>query len=139
LREVSVRTFFFSTFAIFLFCGMLAAQIKPEWKDVIGTWEGDTTCVTQPPSCTDGHNLYRVKPDKDDPDKLTLETFKMANNRPEFTGNLTCKYSAEDKVLTCPGPGRALYTFTVGDGAMDGQVTTGKEKTVLRKIALKKK
>jgi hypothetical protein len=134
-----VRTLSLLIIAIFLVSGTLAAQIKPEWKDVIGTWEGDTTCVTQPPACTDAHNIYRVKPDKDDPDKLTVETFKMADNRPEFTGNLTCKYSADDKVLSCPGPGRSLYTFTVGDAEMDGEVTAGKEKTVLRKIALKKK
>src|SRR5579884_1210306 len=57
----------------------LFAQIKPEWKDVIGTWEGDSTCAVPSSPCHDEHNLYRVKPDKDDPDKLTVEGFKVEN------------------------------------------------------------
>lgn len=117
----------------------LVAQIKPEWKDVIGTWEGDSTCAAPGGSCQDEQVLYRVKPDKNDPDKLSLETFKIADNRPQFTGMLSCTYSEAEKVLTCPGTKRELWTLTAGDGTLDGAVTMGKEKTVYRKISLKKK
>jgi len=119
--------------------GSLAAQTKPEWKDVIGTWQGDSTCAVQNSPCHDEHALYRVKPNKDDPDKLTLEAFKVENNRPEFIGDLTCTYAPEEKILTCPGAKRDVWTFNVGDGTMDGTLTTGKEKTVYRKVSLKKK
>jgi len=136
------RIFFAGTI---IFCviagGRLAAQIKPEWKDVIGTWQGDSTCVVPNSPCHDEKALYRVKPDKDDPDKLTIEAFKVVENRPQFMGNLSCKYAPEEKVLTCTGntPKRDMWTFNVGDGTMEGTLTTGKEKTLYRKISLKKK
>jgi len=117
-----------------------AQQIKPEWKDVIGTWQGTSTCTTPNSPCTDEQALYRVKPDKNDPDKLTMETFKMANTRPEFMGNLTCKYAAEQKTLTCYGAKRDIWSFTVSDNnTMDGTLTIGKEKTLYRKISLTRK
>ena len=128
-----------------VFCALLtvslSAQVKPEWKDVIGTWEGDSTCAVPNSPCHDEHNLYRVKPDRDNPDKLMIEAFKVENNRPQFVGNLNCKYAAEERVLTCSGdtPKRNVWTFNVGDGTMDGTLTVGKEKTVYRKISLKKK
>jgi hypothetical protein len=118
-----------------------AAQIKPEWKDVIGTWEGDSTCTVPNSPCHDEQALYRIKPDKDDPDKLTLEGFKVVDKRPQFMGNLACKYAPEAKALTCFGntAKRDVWNFQVGDGTMDGTLTVGKEKTLYRKITLKKK
>jgi len=117
------------------------AQVKPEWKEVIGTWEGDSICTLPDSPCHDEHALYRIKPDKDDPDKLTLEGFKVVDKKPQFMGDLACKYAAENKVLTCSGntPKRDIWTFQVGDATMDGTLTIGKEKTIYRKIALRKK
>lgn len=123
-----------------LLVGSVAAQMKPEWRPVIGTWSGDSTCAVPSATCHDEQALYRVKPDKKDPDKLTLEAFNMENNRPEHIGNFTCKYAAEEKVLTCYGAKRDVWSFNVGDdGTMNGTVTVGKEKTLYRKITLKKK
>lgn len=127
------------TLAILFVSSLQAQQIKPEWKDVIGTWQGTSTCAEPSSPCTDEQALYRVKPDKNDPDKLTLEAFKMISNRPEHIGNLSCKYAAEEKVLTCYGVKRDVWSFNVGDRSMDGTVTVGKEKTLYRKISLTKK
>jgi hypothetical protein len=117
------------------------AQIKPEWKDVIGTWTGASTCTVPNSPCHDEQALYRVKPDKNDPDKLALEAFKIVDNKPEFIGLLSCKYAAAEKILTCGGntAKRDVWSFNVGEGTMDGTLTVGKEKTVYRKISLKKK
>jgi hypothetical protein len=123
------------------FAAATAQQIKPEWKDIIGTWQGASTCTDPNSPCTDEQALYRVKPDKNDPDKLTLEAFKIVANRPEFMGNLTCKYAADKKSLTCFGAKRDVWTFNLGDNnnTMDGTLTVGKEKTLYRKISLTKK
>jgi hypothetical protein len=119
----------------------LAAQVKPEWKPVIGTWEGDSVCTVPDSPCHDEHALYRVKPDKDDPDKLALEAFKIVDKRPQFMGTISCKFAAEEQVLTCTGntPKRDVWSFNVGEGTMDGTLTIGKEKQLYRKITLKKK
>jgi len=118
-----------------------AAQTKPEWKDVIGTWEGDSTCTVPSSPCHDEHALYRIKADRDDPDKLVAEGFKVVDKKAQFMGNLDCKYAPDEKVLTCTGntPKRDLWTFQVGDGTMEGTLTIGKEKTLYRKISLRKK
>ena len=127
------------TLAFLAVSALQAQQIKPEWKDVIGTWQGTSACAETSSSCTDEQALYRVKPDKSDPDKLTLEAFRMVNNRPEHIGNFSCKYAAEGKVLTCYGAKRDIWSFNVGDNTMDGTVTVGKQKTLYRKITLAKK
>ncbi|HUN89898.1 MAG TPA: hypothetical protein VMU28_13955 [Terriglobales bacterium] len=113
---------------------------KPEWKDVIGTWEGSSTCAVANSPCHDEQALYRIKQDRSNPDKLQLEGFKVVNNRPEFMGDLECNYAADDKVLTCSDPAKhGIWTLHVTDTGMDGTVTVGKEKTVYRKITLQKK
>ena len=113
---------------------------KPEWKDVIGTWVGSSTCTVPTSPCHDEQALYRVKPDRNDPEKLALEGFKVVNNRPEFMGELSCKYVADDKVLTCVDPAKhGVWTLHVTDTGMDGTVTVGKDKTVYRKITLTRK
>ncbi len=129
------------SFLLLGFAVSSSAQVKPEWKDVIGTWEGDSTCTVPDSPCHDEHALYRIKPDKDDPDKLTLEAFKMVDKKALFMGNLGCKYAAESKTLTCSGntPKRDVWTFQVGEGTIDGELTVGKEKTLYRKVSLKKK
>lgn len=138
--EAVMRILVFLAFLITISASSaLAQQIKPEWKDVIGTWQGTSTCAVPSSTCADEQSLFRVKPDKNDPDKLTMETFKMVGTRPEFTGNLSCKYAADAKVLTCYGSKRDIWTFTAGENAMDGTLTTGKEKTVSRKVSLTRK
>ena len=113
---------------------------KPEWKDVIGTWEGSSVCTVPNSPCHDEQALYRIKPDRSDPDKLQLEGFKIVNNRPEFMGDLACKYAADDKTLTCVDPAKhGVWTLHVTDTGMDGTVTVGKEKTIYRKITLQRK
>ena len=130
-------------FSLLTFCLLLSysliAQIKPEWKPVIGTWEGDSVCTVPDSPCHDEHALYRVKPDKDDPDKLTLEAFKIVDSRPQFMGNLSCRYEAEKQVLTCYGSKHDVWSFNVTENSMDGTLTVGKEKQLYRKITLKKK
>lgn len=119
----------------------LSAQVKPEWKSVIGTWEGDSVCTVPDSPCHDEHALYRVKPDKDDPDKLVIEAFKVVEKRPQFMGTLGCQFDDQQQVLTCTGntPKRDKWTFQVGEGTMEGTLTLGKEKQLYRKITLKKK
>lgn len=114
---------------------------KPEWKDVIGTWAGTSTCTVPASPCHDEQALYRIKPDRNDPDKLQLEAFKVVNNRPEFIGDLPCKYAPDEKVLTCSGntQHRDVWEFHVTDAGMDGTLTVGKEKTLYRKISLQRK
>jgi len=131
------------SFALLWLAGgqLCQGQIKPEWKEVIGTWQGDSTCTVPASPCHDEQALYRVKPDKNDPDKLQMEMFKVVNKRPEFMGDLSCQYAAEDKVLACTGntPKRDLWTFHLTDSGMEGTLTVGKEKSLYRKITLQKK
>ncbi|HVZ18346.1 MAG TPA: hypothetical protein VG897_14595 [Terriglobales bacterium] len=129
-----------SALAMALLVGLSAVgQVKPEWKPVIGTWEGDSVCTVPGSPCHDEHALYRIKPDKDDPDKITLEAFKVVDSRPQFMGNISCRYDAEKQILTCNGTKRDVWSFNVAEGSMDGTLTVGKDKQVYRKITLKKK
>jgi hypothetical protein len=116
-------------------------QIKPEWKPVIGTWEGDSTCTVPSSPCHDEHVLFRVKPARENPDKLEIEAFKIVDKKPVYMGTLPCEFAEATSVLTCTGnPSRRdLWMFNVSGDTMSGTLTTGKEKTLYRKIELKKK
>jgi len=134
------RWMFLASLAL-LYSSSLLAQVKPEWKPIIGTWEGESICTVPDSPCHDEQALYRIKPDKDDPDKIVAEGFKVVDKRPQFMGILSCKFAPEQQVLTCTGntPKRDIWTFNVGDGTIDGTLTIGKEKQLYRKISLKKK
>jgi hypothetical protein len=125
-----------------LLCARCAsAQVRPEWKDVIGTWEGDSTCAIPESPCKDEHVLFRIKPNKDDPDKLEVEAFKVVEKRAQFMGILPCKYAEEDKVLTCNGNSarRDVWTFHFTGDGLEGMLNVDKDRKVYRKIALIKK
>jgi hypothetical protein len=132
---------------ILLFCFLLVGtwsgfgQVKAEWKPVVGTWEGDSTCTVPNSPCHDEHVLYRVKPAREKPDQLELEAFKVVEKRPQFMGSLQCDFKDADSVLKCTGSTgkRDIWTFNVSGDTMSGTLETGKEKTLYRKIELKKK
>jgi len=142
-KALPLTLFFLVLLMVPAFCqksAKVSPEGKPEWKDVIGTWVGTSTCTVPSSPCHDEQALYRIKPDRNDPDKLQLEGFKVVNNRPEFMGYLACTYAADEKVLTCLDPAKhGVWTLNVTDTGMDGTVTVGKEKTVYRKITLQRK
>jgi hypothetical protein len=66
-----------------------AAQVGTQ-ADIIGTWQGTSTCVDKVtfPACHDEEVIYEVRPTAQSPDSVTLRADKVVNGSREFMGEL---------------------------------------------------
>lgn len=66
-----------------------AAQTGTQ-ADIIGTWQGTSTCVDKVtfPACHDEEVIYEVRPTAQSADSVTLRADKVVNGSREFMGEL---------------------------------------------------
>lgn len=108
---------------------------------VIGTWEGESKCTVPDSPCHDEHVVYEIAHDKDT-GTLKIDAYKIVNSEKQFMGTLQCKYNSEKSNLSCAGGNpqrKADWQFTVMKDTMQGSLFLGDEKTLYRKISLKRK
>ncbi len=108
---------------------------------LIGSWEGESKCTVSDSPCHDEHALYRVTVDKKNPAQLNIDGYKVVEGSPQFMGALTCQYHAETAILSCTGnTGKQDdWEFHVAGDTMTGTLTVGAEKTLYRRINVRKK
>jgi hypothetical protein len=108
--------------------------------DVIGTWEGQSKCAVSGSACHDEHALYKIFADKKDPAKLSLDGYKVVNGEAQFMGTLTCEYRPAHSTLSCTASTAKQddWEFQISGGTMTGTLTIGAEKTLYRRMSLRK-
>lgn len=131
----------FCAIAIFLAIPLAWSQAHPDSAAVIGAWEGESKCMVPDSPCHDEHALYRIKADKNKSAKLSVDGYKVINGSPEFMGSLTCDYDPGQSRLTCTAntPKHDDWEFHVSGDTMTGTLKVGAEKTLYRRITLRKK
>ena len=131
----------FYTIAIFLAIPLAWSQAQPDSAAVIGTWEGESKCTLPDSPCHDEHALYRIKTDKNKSPKLSIDAYKVINGSPEFMGTITCDYYSSQSTLSCTGntPKQDDWEFHVSGDTMTGTLKIGTEKTLYRRVTLRKK
>ena len=107
---------------------------------VVGSWEGESKCTVSDSPCHDEHALYRIAPGKKDPSQLDVDAYKIINGTPEFMGTLACQYHTDQSILSCSGNVRKKddWEFRISGDTMTGTLTIGDEKTLYRRISLRK-
>jgi hypothetical protein len=112
----------------------------PSTTDIIGTWEGESKCAVPNSPCHDEHALYKISPDKKDPAKLSVDGYKVVNGEAQFMGALTCEYRAAQSTLSCTAntPKQDDWEFQISGGTMTGTLTIGPDKTLYRRMSLRK-
>ena len=109
--------------------------------DVVGVWEGESKCTVANSPCRDEHVVYRISANKDNPKKLTIDADKIVNGSPQFMGTIGCEYHAGQSLLTCTAntPKQDEWELRVAGDTMTGTLKIGVEKTLYRRIAVRKK
>jgi hypothetical protein len=119
-----------------------AAWSRPaaDIASVVGSWEGDSKCAVAASACHDEHALYRIAPDKKGPAKLTVDGYKIVDGTPVFMGTLACTYHADQSILSCSGSTSQKddWEFQISGDTMTGTLKIGDEKTLYRRITLRK-
>ena len=112
----------------------------PDDSAVIGSWEGESKCTVPDSPCHDEHVVYRIAPNKQDPSKLDADAYKIINGAPEFMGTLVCQYHADQSTLSCSGNVHKKddWEFRISGDTMTGTLTIGEEKTLYRRVSVRK-
>jgi len=117
-----------------------AGRAFPSTTDIIGTWEGESKCTVPNSPCHDEHAVYKIFANKKDPAKFSMDGYKVVNDEAQFMGNLTCEYRPAQSTLSCTAntPKQDDWEFQISGSTMTGTLTIGSEKTLYRRMSLRK-
>ena len=139
----------------FVLCGFLttratvAQEEKPKGKQgdeiskLVGNWSGESVCVNREkfPACHDERVIYRVVVASGKSDTLTITMDKIVNGKPETMAVFDFVYNTRDRTLSAEftrNRGRGLWEFAVKGDLLEGTLTTLPDKTLVRRISVKK-
>ena len=71
-------------------------------KQLAGTWQGRSLCVTSRPACSDETVRYRISLVQADGLRLHIDADKLVEGRYESMGGLDCQFQAPRQLLVCP-------------------------------------
>lgn len=108
-----------------LFVPQAWPQSSKQLAAVLGSWEGESKCTLRDSPCHDEQVLYQISVDKKNPAQLNLDTYKVVEGSPDFTGTLECQYHAKQGSLSCSANTSQQddWEFHIFGGAMTGRLT----------------
>src|SRR5580765_641170 len=125
------------------------AQAGKSAAPIAGQWEGESLCTVPSSPCHDEHVLYEISRAPSPvgnpsariaPRDWKIDAYKIVSGEKQFMGTIGCSYDEARKELSCSGNSKAQddWEFSVEGGTMRGRLVIGAEKTLYRKISLKK-
>lgn len=132
--------------AVGLVCiGAVAALAAPEAKPILGFWQGTSTCVNleAAPACNNEVVIYEfTETAPPSADKVTCKADKIVDGKRQFMGELEFVRGAAPGVWISEFENRSgqrgVWTFTVQKDDLSGTLVRLPEKTLIRKIAVKR-
>jgi hypothetical protein len=118
-----------------------ALAIADDGSELVGNWTGDSICVGNRPACHDEQVIYRIAKPPDSSGNVTITADKVVNGKPELMGVLEFKYDPEKRTLVCDltrGNTHGLWELTVKGNTMEGTLMVLPDKTLVRRIKVKK-
>lgn len=112
-------------------------------SQLVGNWSGESICVNKEkfPACHDEQVVYRIVQRPSKSNTLTVTMDKIVSGKPENMAVLDFVYEPQKKTLSSEFTrnGRhGIWEFVVKDDLMDGTLTTLPDKTLVRRIKVKK-
>jgi hypothetical protein len=106
----------------------------------VGTWEGESKCTMPNSPCKDEHVIYHTAVDKSGPNKVRLDAYKVVDGKQESVGTLDCTYRAGE-ILDCftNTAKKDRWEFKIFHDRMIGSLIAGDERTLYRRMVLRKK
>jgi hypothetical protein len=133
----------------FAVCPTLAQREKPEGAEgdeiskLVGDWFGESICVNKKkfPACNDEQVVYHVVVASGKTDTVTITADKIVNGKPEAMGTFDFIYDARSRTLTSEFKNdkvHIIFEFTVTGDLLEGTLSTLPERTLVRRIKVKK-
>ncbi len=134
----------------FAVCLTVAREKKPagaqdsEISKLVGDWFGESTCVNKEkfPACNDERVVYHVVIAASKTDTVTITADKIVNGKPEEMGTFDFIYDARRRTLTSEFKNDKVHIvleLVVKDDVLEGTLSTLPERTLVRRIKVKKK
>jgi hypothetical protein len=143
-RQPSAVMIVVSIFAVVLVLIHFSAKavaVSDDGSSLVGNWTGESLCVGNRPACHDEKVIYGIAKAPDEAGNVTITADKIVNGKPETMGTLDFKYDREKQTLTCDftrGTTHGLWEFTISGTTMEGTLVTLPDKTVARRVKVKK-
>lgn len=142
-------------FWCFTLCGFFAvyprdAQDKKpkgaqnsEISRLVGDWSGESICVNKEkfPACNDEQVVYHIVVASGKTDTVTLAADKIVNGKPQAMGTFDFVYDVRTQTLTSEFKNdrvHIIFEFAVKGDLLEGTLATLPDRTLVRRIKVKK-
>jgi predicted RNA-binding protein len=91
--------------------------------------------------CRDEHVIYEIARDEKSAGEK-IDAYKVVGEQKEFMGTLQCRYNADKNNLSCSGGNpqkKGDWEFVVSGDTMRGTLVIGEERTLYRRVSVKRK
>lgn len=133
----------------FAVCPTVAQEDKPEGAQdsdiskLVGDWSGESICVNKEkfPACNDEKVVYHVVVAPGKTDTVTIAADKIVNGKPEAMGTFDFIFDARKRTLTSEfknNRAHIIFELAVKDDLLEGTLSTLPERTLVRRIKVKK-
>lgn len=100
----------------------------------VGTWRGESKCVTDAPACHDEHVVYYIEAISGTPGQVSVRADKIVNSKAITMGVGPWAYDSKRQELSFESSGR-LWLLTLHGDQIDGTLTIP-DKVVFRRMTL---
>jgi hypothetical protein len=108
---------------------------------LVGNWTGESICIGSNPNCHDEKVVYRISKSSGEPGKVTIAADKIIDGKPELMYVLDFKYDGEKGTLVGEFQNaryHGIWEYTVKGDLMEGTLSLLPDKTVVRRVKVKK-
>jgi hypothetical protein len=142
MRKLAVLT----ALVLLAFVAHLPAHAAPcasadDGSELVGDWEGESVCGAGFPACHDEHVVYHITKPPDEQGNVSIAADKIVGGRPDPMGVIELKYDAARQTLKGEMKNnryRGVWEFRVEGDTLEGTLTILPDKTVARRIKVKK-
>jgi hypothetical protein len=112
-------------------------------SNLVGNWSGESLCVNKDkfPACHDERVVYRIAKASGEANKLTITMDKIVNDKPENMAVLDFVYDEQKQTLSgefTRNNWRGIWEFAIKGDLIDGTLATLPDRTIVRRIKVKK-
>jgi hypothetical protein len=105
-------------------------------SSVVGTWRGQSRCVTDAPACQNESVVYYIQDVPDRPDQVLIRADKIVDGKAITMGTGPWQHDRRQHTLELSAPQR-VWLLKITGNHIEGTLTLA-DKTVFRKMALAK-
>jgi hypothetical protein len=131
------------TFAVLVLTATAAAASPPHAADILGTWNGTSTCVKSPefPSCHDEVVVYEFRKADSGADAVTLAAFKIVNGEKQLMGEMDFAFDAKQGAWVSEFQNSRFHgrwAFVVRDGEIKGTLVDLPSNHLVRNVSVRR-